>query len=1097
MARGLHGAIQAFGNRAANTVRPALTVHLRLSFRDPEGVVWDFPAGIAVEVRFHHPTSATTNRTITVTTAAGGRLTFPAKGAAAASHWRRFTLHFQTTDTYFVCPAPHWAVSPPRASPPASRDTRKTNRAGLAAADANFERYFRLPDRLGAGATGWSSITTDWVLFRVAAGNGDYDAATGFLSHTEASADIGSPAAPLSLVLDPHWKYFRYVYFERYFAGGSLSPPVRRRTSVLPVGMEGFRADPNAALALPETHSNWTIGPTPLDLTQCLPWILRRAAGGAALSPPLSGATMGLRFQTDAAPRTYVVSVSPTARQIRKLSDGAPQLAPGPERLKYYDLPRMWKSRRYFARPNPASPPFGKFFQTLTEAEIGAADAPARPITFSLDDLVLSLPGGGTPTPLAPALSPPGERVAIFNHRFDGLLPLSEHHGLYNKMAHALAPNADYLPCSNVEVVDNYIHEYPDWTRLVVARGDLFDVFDSRTPDASPPRVVGARAAVRWVDGMAPIPGARVFQQTPWGEVSPPRVLLPGRALWGAGRWGGVQAPITANPPAPAAPTFSMQPFFLIHDSRSASVPFDSPPRQTMTVGRFDMALLRDCNVEAGEEVAVNLHYMKSNFNFNFSPPPASPPRPLSRLSPPSQREFAHDVSLNVARRWNGDETGVSTSRAVLRPRGSPPPASPPIRIPVVWFPQSTPFNVAHIGVNLVAGDGRDNRGSQFGTGLSNEHSKQSKANFTFPTAHESGHVDGLPDEYNERWEAASYRQLSFKQHLAGDPFEPDGRFERAPLPGDPVGPMMNTVIRLRNRYFWHAAEWVNQVMGTPMRVDLTDPTANVRYNDYWLPTHPQAAARRTYYGWPLVGTRNVPAANQCDWYAWAMGKEHYTSSVLFDAMASPPAAGQKPFDGMLVIALRLNCTLPGAAALNTETDNRRDILSNLASMVRRFLNHRFYAVGPLASPPHRFEKCLIQFAPQFFVGNYPFSSPPRPRLTLGLPPHERVYEEVSPSLYTDPSPPRAPTSLPRIFGVNANVVVDIVPAATGVSSLFTAATRTLRINIVAIGDESAQFRANFGRYFGIAKDMSAITAADLQPFIQTVFPSLTVRTLP
>src|SRR5262249_32170632 len=224
--------------------------------------------------------------------------------------------------------------------------------------------------------------------------------------------------------------------------------------------------------------------------------------------------------------------------------------------------------------------------------------------------------------------------------------------------------------------------------------------------------------------------------------------------------------------------------------------------------------------------------------------PTFSPPGGV--VSPP---EYALAASMNVANRWNGNEPGVSTDRAELLPRPlSPPGPLPPLKVQVVWFAQSLKRDWSHFDVTLQNID-RDNRGGTTGIGASGPRSYTEDPNplmnHWFPMAHESGHMDGMPDEYNARWWGASYDQLSFKANLPGDPYEPDGRDETGDLA---ASPMMNGNKRMRNRYFWHAAEWVRRVTNVPMKVKLGNT-----YDDYWLPGHPRVDQGPTFYPWPVA----------------------------------------------------------------------------------------------------------------------------------------------------------------------------------------------------------------------------------------------------
>src|SRR5262249_24561621 len=146
----------------------------------------------------------------------------------------------------------------------------------------------------------------------------------------------------------------------------------------------------------------------------------------------------------------------------------------------------------------------------------------------------------------------------------------------------------------------------------------------------------------------------------------------------------------------------------------------------------------------------------------------------------------------NVNKRWNGDEPGASEHRAEIRPTA----ADGSLRVQVVWFGQFLRYHSSQFIVRVedkwdiyddtphdptrswqVKRDARDHRGGYDGTGESSPGGyKDSGTDDGFASAHECGHADGLPDEYNERWDGGSYGQLSWEYNMPGDPYEPDGR---------------------------------------------------------------------------------------------------------------------------------------------------------------------------------------------------------------------------------------------------------------------------------------------------------------------------------
>lgn len=1037
-------------------------VYLRLRFEDPEGFLRDFPEYYPVTVRFSPPSGGPV-RERRAQVEPGGKLSFPAWDDPS-DHWRSFMLVFDASPVapYIVCEPHSGLVSPPQ--PILSRYATSDN---LDSQIENRERFLALPQTFQMPQADWRMGDSGF------SGNGEYASPPGVFRHTAALADIGSPSAPVEIVLNPHWHFLRYEYFNRYYGNAHLdSPPrpaIRRRMSTPPLRVKGFRKDPNAEASDYDAFSNWTTGvaspPDATNLLQCLPFPLRRDPAGVEFSPP-SGAQLGLRFRTSANGAVYSEAID------NHFLVTSPPPPPGPDRLRFYDLPRIWKSKHYYTRRLIASPPApGKLFQNLSADEIAAAKQKDQPLVFSLDDMVMMTgdPAAGTPT--AP-LSPPAQRVAIFNHRFDGRLPDSGPQGLYKTLS---PPGPDELdiPRSDITApVNNYLFEYPDWTRLILHRGNLFDVFDQRTPDsASPPHAVGARAAVRWTDATAAIPGINTFTLSGGSWVHQADNLpLPLRLL---------DPPLTPRTDVPSAsPIFSFRPFFQQRMARTQTR-FTGSDSQ---IGRYDLALLRCSDVQSGAEVAPTFTYFRQNFDF-MSPPPPNP-----RVAVPlalSRPMYAQLQAQNVANRWTGDEPGASEHRAMIVPRPqSPPAASPPLfRSPSVWFLQHLPNDQSHFHLQLTTG-GRDNRGSQRGTGDTGNTSFQtepashaeSSMRLWFTSAHETGHMAGLPDEYNERWNAGSYGHMSFAWNTPGDPYEPDGRDETDRF-SRPDSGMMNGNKLMRNRYFWHTAEFVRQVTGNKMQVAL-----GPQYPDFWLPEHSSAAAGQTHYCWPIASSVVTPLTNksrQFDMYLYALGKDHYSQRLL----AGGPPKG--PFDGILVIDVKIRFSLPSLAGADAREARRQDLLARVNASVRQMMNGKWYCAGSLNNGVEtvNFRRCLIQCVPQAAVFNHPHDPSPPP--TDG--------EQVN------------ATSVLGKFGYDWQVTVRF-PNSPVAASYSATDPEILTIDLNSnTANMDGQFIRHFPRMiFGVDKSLAAvppspltITAADWLPIVQRLIPGATVHSLP
>ena len=963
-----------------NLGQPPTWVHLKLCFWEATNPVKTrkrvFPNGLRIKVGADEYVLGD-----------NGYVRFPTRPPPAAGKWQ-FTLEFPGLPTYVVC-EPRTG-SPPAGSPPPSPPAGYPRLA--ATAPDTTERFFMLPPFASSPLHDLALKHADWEMTMDAAANATYAPLTGMFEHQDATRSVGDSAKPVELTLDPHWQFLRFEFFDRHFGHTSHA---NKRVTVPPLALEGFRSDPHAAGLAPDTRSNWTLAVDAQILLQCLPWIVRRDDASTSLVGHMDGTHVGLRFSYPE-PR-YVHSQDAYLRTVLAIPAGDPRLQAGPNRLRYYDLPQLWKSRGYYVRDPNVSPPAGKFFGTLTVADVSAADAPATPLVFCLDDLVLCLPG--PVHPLAPVFAAP-DRVAVFNHRFNDTLPGGAarytKQGLYKSVA---APAfSDDVPYSDVQVQNNYIFDYPDWTRMVAALGNIFEVFDQRTPN-SPTAVVGARAAVRWVDA---------FHNTPRPHHA--RAAAVARADF---------------------PFYSIQPFLELFAPDRA--PYN--PAHQEQGGRTDLALLRCCDVDGADEVAVNLHYIRTNYHFVAAPGGGL-----------THGQYCYQISQNVSNRWTGDAPGVSENRAVLLPHlivpsppASPPPALPAIKCPVVWFSQSVSVPRAHCAVDVnVAADARDFRDTLNGEGESSPdgyvEDPNPVQNHWFPSAHENGHVDTLPDEYNERWNTPSYGARGWSTNLPGDPYERDD------------DAMMNGNRFPRHRHFWHDAEWIRPaVNNVPFKVKLGN---GLNEDDYWLPEHPQQANGRDYYMWPMNHQLNHPGApsfQRYDVFLYPLGKDWYSMND-----GATPAS---PFDGIIVVVVKFRVQMFGHASLAIEYDRRSRALSALETSINPLLNGKWAAEGDCAyAPPagRHFNKCLLRFVAQFLVENHPNFGPRAP----------------TPDGNTDTSNAMAAANIAR-WGPH-HFRLDLGTAAAQ-SAAWIAGTRTLNIRTTNAANAAVQARPLFARNFPMA----------------------------
>lgn len=745
----------------------------------------------------------------------------------------------------------------------------------------------------------------------------------------KANAVMGTEEKPIKLILEPGWKHLRWVYYDRWIKGAE-------RISIPAVMVESIADKTVGNEASATSAARWEIGDDDKKAVQAVPWIII-----ADKAKPKPDDKSLYRFKTG--DHTYIETAAD--KSARKLVSGTERNTPNADRLRFYDLPKLWRSHTYYGRLSGGG---SADEADLAEKLIAKPTTKDRVLTFSLDDLVL------TKEDLSPVAWTAGDRVGLFHHRFSnkdadgGNVANVTAEGLFKPDTAAKKSYFSKLEMTG-DHARNYFFDYPNWTRLAAYKGNLYEAFASRvnqggTPDLA--MVTGARAAVRSIDATDAFPGIKAWDwatsaEAADGKPTPNRFLAD--ASWNSKR-----------PDRIDRPFFSIQPFYEQHTGTRYSKPYADGNWESG--GRFDMALLRCCDAEKSSgatdpdtEYAVNFHYFRMFFTFVTNPAIG-------------QESYKERILSAINARWNGGDA-VNSKRAELAPQ-----AAEKVRVPIVWAAQCVDRDHAHFDVKVEdSADGRDNRGRD-GTGLSQTTSYQSGANNFFAAAHETGHMDSLPDEYCERWDGASYGQLSYKCNLPGDPFEPDGRTVEF---DDANSPMMNGNQTIRNRYYWHCAEFARLATGVKFKVVYDT------FKDFKLPPHTNVW--RTYAWWPIEGKVNhEPAAvapltanrGKFDMFLYCMGEDRWAKTLL----PAKDVAGPKnvKYDGVLVLFVKLKIKMPASGTGSSDND-RKDILQRFAGAARKF-NHRFYLKGKVKAGTDQewsFDRCLIHFSPRFLVENH------------------------------------------------------------------------------------------------------------------------------
>jgi hypothetical protein len=883
-----------------------LRVHLKLVWKDPDPATPPhvFPKDFPVVVVFGD------GSTLDMKVAEGGKLEFEVERSK-----RSFTLNFQFSETQYLATA-----TPATKGPGPERLVPES--AAKSAIDDHY-RVFALPLN---SARRWELPDWDWTVSDIGSVGGTSIFNNNEFNHLEdVSVEVGLETAPAVMTLDPHWQYLRFEYFDRFFGHANHGS---KRIGITPIVVEGFRQASASGSPPPDTRSNWSINDTDdAKSCQCLPWVVRRKADKTAEAKPDQNVL--IRFRT--APGTFIQCTDPTTRQVVTaggtaastdpgLNSGASTNAklnePSPERLNFYDLPPVWLSRKYFTRPAAGA---GKAFESLTgEIPASANNDPAQMLTFSLDDMVLCQPSGsGQPTPMA--LNAATDRVAIFSHLFDSDPANAKVSSLGLFDADPAKPyfSLNAAPFPNT----NYISEYPNWTRLLVLRGNLFDVFDQRTPNVAG-QVVGARAAMRWVDATSTGIG-----------VAPTKELTP-------------------RPPRTIKPFFAIQPFFeqeYIEVTRTLSpgtYDFKANPdipggnRAVLgEIGRFDLSVLRCCDVDGDNEAAVSFQYYRFAFNF------AKAPAPLN-TNAAQQEQFRTDTVVNIPVRWNGPDGTLNPGTASIESKV----ATLKLKIKPMWFAQALVLNQAHFNLDVVSDKGRSFMASFDGTGelrKSANNIEPARGAGVLVSAHECGHAGSMPDEYSEVSTQCSYNQAPIRSNnIPGDPYKLDGNG------------MMQSNQQVRGRYFWHVAEWLRTLYGA---------SYIVKHNnlDYEVPEHPHGdkgstKPARNFLNWPrkaAIETRTT--ANNFDVYFYALGADKFSATKI--------KAGTQ-FHGIVVVMLKMKLEIPANASfspLGTFGRISNDLQTINARLGARF-NRRWRVSGSVGGTA--FNDCLLHFEFRYLV---------------------------------------------------------------------------------------------------------------------------------
>ncbi len=443
-----------------------LVIHLKLKYKDPDGTARPFPKDFPVQAVFDDGKKLDLK-----ILDAEGKLEIEIEDDKK----KKFTLKFDSAAVRYLV---HEADKPAAEvkEDPSDADLWKLHDAG--------KRFFALPKA-------WSLAQSDWDK-------------TGITVPADGQIDIpadgiGASDAPAELTLKPALQYARFEFFDRKYCESDHN---KKAVSIPPVILKGARASAddgapeNPVAGTHDAISNWFIEKDDLDKAcQALPFILTRAADGAALPKPNN--KWLLEFGRE---KAFVHSAGAKDRKLVILADDDAKRKPSRERNQYYDLPKLWKSKCYYTRFADASK--NRFFDELAAAddpELEASFAPAGRLVFSLDDIVLV-------EAASQDVKDKGDDTASeerSEHSRITVLTLDPKDKKYNVVVHKPRPKATYWSdyAFKKEAAGNKhrnaIVEYPINPRAVVFCSEFYDVWDKRTgtADFTKKEILGARAA--------------------------------------------------------------------------------------------------------------------------------------------------------------------------------------------------------------------------------------------------------------------------------------------------------------------------------------------------------------------------------------------------------------------------------------------------------------------------------------------------------------------------------------------------------------------------------------------------------------------------
>lgn len=159
---------------------------------------------------------------------------------------------------------------------------------------------------------------------------------------------------------------------------------------------------------------------------------------------------------------------------------------------------------------------------------------------------------------------------------------------------------------------------------------------------------------------------------------------------------------------------------------------------------------------------------------------------------------------------------------------------------------------------------------------------------------------------------------------------------------------MMEGVVVIEGRYFWHGTEWIRKLLNTPLQVESGA-------HKFFVPPHKSAPARAFVHFPAFIESRaGTGTRGLFDLYLYGLGDDPFRGRIKSGV----------DYDGLLCVLVKIRVKFDSVSTHS----NVVGPLSNLRNQVDNMLNRRFVFSGSVG--PFTFKNALVHFMPRLLVEN-------------------------------------------------------------------------------------------------------------------------------